>query len=72
MCMSKINTKETKPKQSLANKSVEKIEYEPVGPLILFIGAYSKKIRIWKMEKNPSPRIKCDPLTTNIFWIYNF
>ena len=39
--MPKIKTKETKSK--------------PVGPLILFIGAYNQKVTIWKIGKNLSP-----------------
>ena len=38
--------------------------------MILFIGTYNKKIRIWKMGKNSSQWKKFDPLTTNIFLIY--
>ena len=30
-----------------------------------------EKIRIWKMGKNSSLWTNLDPLTTNIFWIYN-
>ena len=41
-----------------------------VSRLIAFIGTYNKKIRIWKMGENSSPRTKFDTLTTNIFWIY--
>ena len=43
-----------------------------VGPLISFIGAYNYKIKILKIGENSSPWTKFDPLTTNIFWIYNF
>ena len=37
-CMSKINTKETKPKQSQWSQNLKKL---PVGPLISSIGTYN-------------------------------
>ena len=48
MCISKINTKETKPKQSLKPKLLKALNMNQfyVGPLILFIETYNKKIRI--------------------------
>ena len=44
----------------------------PVGSLTSFIGTYNQKIRLSKMCKNCSPWTKFDPLTTSVFWIYNF
>ena len=57
--MSKTNTKETKPKQRQWVKTVENIKYDPI------LGQF-------QMCENSTRWTKFDPLTINIFWIYNF
>ena len=58
MCPKKTPKEETKTK-SLRPK------------LLKTLYSINEKIRIWEMGKNFSPWTKFDPLTTNIFWIYN-